>query len=173
MKCNFNPFPNLSTERLKLRRITMNDDKEVFFQRSSKEMNEYVGNPLCQSIEEARAWIEKIDNIIANNEGVNWGVCLKDEDQIMGGFCYWNLSQEENKAEIGFGIYPHHQNKGYMSEVLERGLRYGFEDMDLSCIEAYTHPQNKASIRVLEKHGFKLKEEQPDDLYIVFELLKP
>lgn len=171
MKRNFTPFPTLSTERLNLRRITMADDKEVFFQRSDKGMNAYVDNPPCQSIEEARAWIEKIDKIIANNEGVNWGVCLKDNEKLMGGFCYWNLSPEENKAEIGFSIYPQYQNKGYMNEVLQTGLKYGWEVMELDSIEAYTHPENKASIRVLEKNGFTLKKEQPTDIpYAVFEL---
>ena len=58
--CSFTPFPNLTTERLVLRRVTMNDDKEIFFQRSDKVMNKYVDNPLAQTIDDAREWMRKI-----------------------------------------------------------------------------------------------------------------
>ncbi len=137
-------------------------------------MNQYVDNPPCKSLEEARAWIEKINTGIPKGEWIFWGVCLKDDPKLIGGFCYWNLSAEDKKAEIGFGIYPQHQNKGLMNEVLKAALVYGFEKMDLQCIEAYTHPQNASSVRVLEKNGFTLKQEQPKDEehYIVFELRK-
>jgi len=39
---NFNPFPFLSTERLNLRRISDEDDKEIFFLRSDKEMLQFL-----------------------------------------------------------------------------------------------------------------------------------
>ena len=171
MNRNFTPFPVLSTERLVLRQITLDDDKEIFFQRSDKAMNQYVGNPLATSIEDARSWITRINTAISNNESIAWGVTLKDDPKVMGGFCLWNLSEEHNRAEIGFGIFPDHQQKGYMHEVLQVGIRYGFGEMDLGIIEAYTHPQNVASIRVLEKNNFKLKEGNPNpEGYIVFDL---
>lgn len=172
MHCNFTPFPVLDTERLTMRQLTLSDDNEVFFQRSDKAMNEYVGNPPCKSIEEAREWINKINGFAAANESIFWGVCLKGSPKVMGGFCFWNLSPADNKAEIGFGIYPAHQRKGYMNEVLQAGLQYGFDIMQLERIEAYTHSANKASIRVLEKNGFVLMEPQPEGEapYIVFEL---
>jgi ribosomal-protein-alanine N-acetyltransferase len=171
MNFNFTPFPNLTTERLYLRQITLSDDNEIFFQRSDKSMNKYVDNPPCGSIEEAQAWINKITKGIANNEWIFWGICLKDSSKLAGGFCFWNLSREDNKAEIGFGIYPEHQRKGFMNEALKAALRYGFEKMGLQCIEAHTHPENTPSKQVLERNGFKLKEQQSEgSSYIVFEL---
>ncbi len=172
MNATFTPFPLLETERLELRQLTLDDDNEVFFQRSDSSMNKYVNNPPCKSIDEAREWINKINNFAANNESIFWGVCLKGIPKLIGGFCFWNLSPEKNKAEVGFGIYPEHQGKGFMSEVLQTGLQYGFEEMGLERVEAYTHPMNIASIRVLGKSGFRLKEQQPSGEipYIVFEL---
>jgi ribosomal-protein-alanine N-acetyltransferase len=174
MNPNFTPFPNLTTERLNLRQITLSDNHAIFFQRSDKSMNQYVDNPPCASIDEAREWINKINKAIAGNESIFWGICLKGQQTLSGGFCFWNLSPERNKAEIGFGIYPEHQRKGLMDEALKAALRYGFEEMGLQYIEAYTHPENIASIRVLEKNGFTLKEQQPteESTYIVFELGK-
>jgi ribosomal-protein-alanine N-acetyltransferase len=117
-------------------------------------MNEYVGNRLAKTIDDARNWINMINNYAANNESIAWGVTLKDDPQLIGGFCFWNLSTEHNSAEVGFGIYPAHQGKGYMSEVLQTAIQYGFNEMGVDMVEAYTHPQNLASIRVLEKNGF-------------------
>lgn len=137
-------------------------------------MNKYVDNPPCASIEEAREWINKINTAISGNESIFWGICLSGQEQLVGGFCFWNLSPEHNKAEIGFGIYPEHQGKGLMDEALKAGLQYGMEKMGLKHIEAYTHPENAPSIRVLEKNGFTLKEHQPAEasMYVVFELKK-
>jgi [ribosomal protein S5]-alanine N-acetyltransferase len=174
MSFNFTPFPDLTTARLDLRQITLSDDQEIFFQRSDESMNKYVGNPLCTSIDEAREWINKINRAIANNESIFWGICLKGQQKIIGGFCLWNLSAETGKGEVGFCIYPDHQGKGLMSEALKAALRYGFEAMGLKHMEAYTHPENISSIRVLEKNGFSLKKQQPaeETVYLVFELDK-
>jgi ribosomal-protein-alanine N-acetyltransferase len=172
MKLNFTPFPELTTDRLVLRQLSMADDKEVFFQRSDKEMNKYVDNPPCQSIEEARAWIEKITGFLNNNESIFWAVCLKGTEKMIGGFCFWNIDKENSKAEIGFTIFPEHQNKGLMNEVLTTALQYGFEEMSAKTIEGYTNPGNLASIKVMQKHGFQLKHPQPEDAkpYVVYEL---
>ena len=168
--CSFTPFPNLTTERLVLRRVTMNDDREIFFQRSDKGMNKYVDNPLAQTIDDAREWMRKIDSIIDTNEGISWGVTLKGADKLIGGFCYWNWEKDQEKAEIGFSMYPQHQNKGLMQEVLQTGIKFGLEYMALKTIEAYTHPENAASIKVLEKSGFRFKGMSADDSYSVYEL---
>jgi ribosomal-protein-alanine N-acetyltransferase len=168
---NFTPFPTLATERLTLRQITPSDDNEIFFQRSDRLMNQYVDNPPCRSIEEAREWISKITRGIANNDWIFWGICVKGQSKLVGGFCFWNISIEHSRSEIGFGIYPEHQRKGFMNEALKTAVQYGFEAMGLQCIEAYTHPENSPSIQVLEKNGFKLKQQQPEgSTYIVFEL---
>jgi ribosomal-protein-alanine N-acetyltransferase len=148
----------------------MNDDKEIFFQRSDKGMNQYVDNPLAQTIDDARAWMEKIDTIIDTNEGISWGVTLKGDDKLVGGFCYWNWKKEQEEAEIGFSIYPQHQNKGLMQELLQTGLKFGFEYMGLKTIVAHTHPENAASIKVLEKSGFRFKGKLEEVKYSVYEL---
>jgi [ribosomal protein S5]-alanine N-acetyltransferase len=175
MNNNFTPFPVLETERLTLRQLTLDDDNEVFFQRSDEQMNKYVGNPPAKSIEEAREWIDKINNFVRTGESIFWGATLKGGEKLIGGFCIWNLSHEHNKAEVGFGIYPIHQNKGYMSEILRAGLDYGFAQMQLDIIEAYTHPENAPSLKVLGKYGFKPKADQhqhDDSQYLALELYR-
>ena len=58
---NFDPFPFLSTERLNLRRISDEDEEEIFFLRSDKEMLQFLDRDSAQSIDEARQWIRTIN----------------------------------------------------------------------------------------------------------------
>lgn len=150
----FHPFPQLSTPRLKMREVTLDDDQEVFFQRSDATMNKYVDRAPAQTVEDARKWIQLVADNAVNNLGINWGLTLQEDDTLIGGFCFWNLSPEHNKAEIGFGIHPDHWGKGLMQEAMTAALQFGFEQMQVDTIEAYTHPDNAASVKLLERNGF-------------------
>jgi ribosomal-protein-alanine N-acetyltransferase len=70
---NFNPFPNLETERLLLRRVDSNDIKEIFALRSNPE-DEVHTKAFGKTDEEALAHIAMIDGKIDSNEGINWGL---------------------------------------------------------------------------------------------------
>ena len=48
---NFNPFPNLESDRLLLRRIDENDVKEIFAMRSDSENMKYIPRPLVKNNE--------------------------------------------------------------------------------------------------------------------------
>jgi ribosomal-protein-alanine N-acetyltransferase len=47
----FTPFPVLKTERLTLRQLSVNDDKEVFALRSDKQVNKYIDRNPTNTIE--------------------------------------------------------------------------------------------------------------------------
>jgi ribosomal-protein-alanine N-acetyltransferase len=66
----------------------------------------------------------------------------------------WNISREENKAEVGYELLPDFQGKGIAQEAMLVVLDYGFNIMLLNKIEAYTHKENSASQKLLEKFGF-------------------
>ena len=132
-----------------------------------------MGRPPAQSIDEAREWIEKINKGIEANKWIFWGLTFKDKDVLIGGFCFWNLSAENNAAEIGFGLHPEHWGKGLMQEALAAGIRFGFDIMKLDTIEAHTHPENIASVKLLERNSFHLKKDKDhktDSSYTIFTL---
>ena len=57
-----------------------------------------------------------------------------------------------------------------MQELLEAGLKFGFEYMGLKVIEAYTHPEYATSITVLENSRFWFWGMSEDDNCSVYEL---
>ena len=58
------------------------------------------------------------------------------------------------KLEIGYILAPAKQGRGLMTEALEALLAYCFEELAVHRVEALIHPDNAASIRLLENTGF-------------------
>ncbi len=154
LKLNFNPFPQLSTERLLLKHLTINDAEEIYILRSSEQVNKFLDRPISNSIDDAVHFIEKISESINNNEAILWGIYLKEEDKFAGTICFWNISPQLMKAEIGYEMLPLLQGKGIMNEAMYEVIKYGFEDMKLTTIEADLDHNNLASVHLLQKHNF-------------------
>lgn len=167
---NFNPFPTLVTERLILRRLQMLDDKEIFFLRSDERVLQYIDIPKAETIEDARKHIDKINNVIDNNESIMWGICLKDSGTVIGTICFWNIIKETRVAETGYMLHPGSQGKGIMQEALNKIIDYGFGEMKLTSIIAGVHPDNAKSIKLLERNDFVYTGQSDDDGMSIYTL---
>ncbi len=150
----FTPFPNLTTERVNLRQVNIQDDKEVFALRSDTRVNKFLDRATPVTIDDARKFIEKINDQIAKNEGIYWAIVLKNNNKLIGTICYWNISKEHFSAEIGYELQPGFQGRGFMQEVIITVIEYGFTTMKLKSIDADLDPNNTKSINVLQKNGF-------------------
>lgn len=60
---NFNPFPVLQTERLVLRKITLQDAPEIFIQRSHPIIQKYIKREPARSVADAEEHIRKITDL--------------------------------------------------------------------------------------------------------------
>ena len=61
---------------------------------------------------------------------------------------------KDNVVEIGYGILPDQEGKGYTTEAVQAMTQWAFGNEDVVFIEAETEPENRASQRILEKCGF-------------------
>lgn len=152
-------FPELSTKRLKLRRLNTGDKTEIFAIRSDPEIAKFLNRQPCKSEEEATDFIQSINEGIKKNESYYWAISFKNEQKLMGTICLWNFSKDRKTAEIGFEILPHFQGKGIMREALGEIIRFSFKELNLYYIEGEVDRENKRSIRLLEKNNFKIKDE--------------
>ena len=151
---NFTPFPNLSTERLTLRQIKIEDENEIFTLRSDERVLKFLIRPKAKTIEDARIFIRKIIDAISKNEVVYWVISLKNDLKLIGTICYWNIAKEHFRAEIGFELLPDFQGKGIMQEALTKIIDYGFKVLELNSIKAYVNPNNLSAIKLLERNNF-------------------
>ena len=151
---NFKPFPTLATDRLILRQMEVEDENELFVLRSDERVLKYIDIPKAHTVDDARKFIEKIKTGIRNNEWIFWGIGLKTDSQLIGTICYWNISQQPFRGEIGYMLHPDFQGKGIMQEALLKVIDYGFVTLQFASIEADLNPGNVPSIKLLEKTGF-------------------
>jgi ribosomal-protein-alanine N-acetyltransferase len=154
LEFNFSPFPVLNTERLHLRRLGMNDDQAVFLLRSDETVNRYLKGYKHANIEQTRNFINKINEGIDKNESIFWIISYKDFSNV-GSICLWNISKSDLKAEVGYVLHPDFHGRGFMREALNKVTGYAFSTLGLKEIEAWTHKENKPSISLLERCGFK------------------
>ena len=153
----FTPFPILTTERLTLRQLVINDEQEIFTLRSDSEINKYLDRQISNTIDDARNFINKI----TKNNSLYWAITLSDKNILVGTICLFGFSDENYKCEIGYELLTNFQGQGIMKEAVEKVIDYAFNTIKVKKIEASLHRDNLSSIKLLEKFSFRNSNE-PD-----------
>lgn len=107
--------------------------------------------PHPYTIEDAITFLELAENGVL---GKVYGIY--DGDTFVG--CCSLIPQQDVyrlNAEIGYWIGESYWGKGYATEVVKLLLNVAFEELNLSRVYAAIFEYNVASMRVLEKSGFK------------------
>ena len=163
----FTPFPVLKTERLTLRQLRSSDDKEIFALRSNEHINRFLDRKPSKSIDDAKNFIQTINENIQRNDSIYWAITLNGTDKLIGTICLFDFSDDNSKAEIGFELLPGFQGNGIMQEATSKVIDFGIQHIGLNSIEAYTHSENQNSTRLLEKLNFK-RHHAGDENFIIF-----
>ena len=152
---NFKPFPILRTGKLTLRQLVSSDDNEIFALRSNENVNKYLDRKPSKSIDDAKTFIQTINENIKSNNSIYWAITLNGTNKLIGTICLFDFSADNLKAEIGYELLPEFQGKGIMQEAISKVIDFGIQHIGLNSIEAYTHSENQSSTRLLEKFNFK------------------
>ena len=151
----FARLPEIASQRLLLRKMTMADAQDIFDYSSDPEVSRHVLWEAHRSIHDSRAYLRYILRQYRNAEPSSWGIVLKQTNRLIGtiGYMWWN--QENHSAEVGYSLARAQWNRGLMTEALFAVLRFGFDEMRLNRIEAQHEVDNPASGRVMEKCGMR------------------
>ncbi|MGF1662616.1 MAG: GNAT family N-acetyltransferase [Kineosporiaceae bacterium] len=82
------------------------------------------------------------------------GVTLPEDDSEIVGLARLALGGVR-AAKLGFAVRYDHHGRGIASAVVDRFVRFGFEELDLHRVTAAAGPENLPSHRVLERNGFQ------------------
>ena len=66
---------------------------------------------------------------------------------------FWR--EDAQFPELGFAVKKSEQGKGYCLEACRAILRFGFEELGFSCVQALTREGNRAAEAVLARLGFR------------------
>ena len=153
----------IETERLLLRKITLDDKEDLFKLHSHPDVQIYTGEPVVESIEEIEKAIRtRIDDYVKYGFG-RWATFLKNGMQFVGwaGLAYL---PEFDEIDLGYRFLPEYWGLGIATEASRAILTYGFDSHKIRKIIAIALKENKASIRVMEKVGMEFDKFSPYEL---------
>ena len=130
-------MPELETPRLRLRKLTMRDARDVFAYSRDPEVARHVLWDAHRSIGESRAYIRYMQRKYRMGEAASWGIEWKESGRIIG--------------TIGF-MWIHFE---HATEALREVIRYAFETLRLNRVEAIHEVDNPASGAVMRKCGMR------------------
>jgi ribosomal-protein-alanine N-acetyltransferase len=154
IKRNFTSFPVLTTERLTLRQLSIDDQHNIFALRSDIEINKYLDREPSKTIEDAINFINKVNDNIKKNNSLYWVITLTKTKTFVGTICLFDFSNETNSCEIGYELMIKFQGQGIMKEAIEKVIDYAFQTLQFQKIVALTHNRNQHSIKLLTKFNF-------------------
>ena len=145
----------IETERLILRKFTLDDSEAVFKNWASDEEGQSL---YCEPAYKTKESVDKllIDKYIANYKDDNyyrWAIILKNNNECIGQIAYFLVNDENNFAEIEYCIGKEFQGHGYATEACKAVIGFGFNEMKLHKVQICHMEINNKSKRVIEKCG--------------------
>jgi ribosomal-protein-alanine N-acetyltransferase len=90
------------------------------------------------------------------DEGYAFLIFDEADDELVGGVTLSNVRRGVTQAAVlGYWLGLPYIKRGYMTCAVQAIASFAFEDLRLHRLEAATMPANAASIRVLERNGFR------------------
>ena len=145
----------LETERLSLRRFTLEDVPALYELGSRPEIIRYVGNRPIASLAAAR------ENLIANPlrdyavHGFGRLACVWKASGAVIGFCGVKHLDEFGENELGYRFLPEYWGRGLATEAGRAVIGHARSVLGLRRLVSLIHPDNHASKNVARKCGFR------------------
>jgi [ribosomal protein S5]-alanine N-acetyltransferase len=88
---------------------------------------------------------------------VLWAIEEKDSRRVIGMINYHRRDRREKRVDVGWLLRPEYQGHGYMAEAARALLRHLIDTLKVHKVEALIRPENKPSIALAERLGFRLE----------------
>ncbi len=147
-------FPVLNSKRLCLREITEADIPAIFAIFGNDTVTKYYNCDTLKEEKEAEEFVDWYATIFEQKRGIRWGITLKPNSKVIG-TCGFNFFNPNGRANLGYDLNEDYWGQGIITEAVKMTMSYGFRTLQINRIEADVMLENAASIKVLDKVGFK------------------
>jgi len=148
-------LPTLLSPRVALRWLEEEDADALFEIFSDPEVMRFWSSPPMRDRDAARRLLEMVREAFRSRTGFRWAIARREDDLAIGTCSLFHLDPDNRRAEIGYALGRQHWGKGYMGEALHALLGFAFGELGLHRLEADVDPRNTASIKSLERLGFR------------------
>ena len=145
----------IETERLYLSRVTVNDASFLLDLLNEPSFLENIGDKGVRTNEEAVKYIKKEFLDSYTHRGFGLLLVKVKPNYTPIGICGIKKRDSLELPEIGYAFLSKFRSKGYATESARAVIDYARNKLGLKHVVAITAPENKASVRVLEKIGFE------------------
>lgn len=148
----------IETERLILRQFVI-EDAEAMYENWAKDdaVTQYLTWPTHKDSGISRMVIESWLKEYEKQEYYQWAIELKELQEVIGSISVVHINEDLGSVEIGYCIGKQFWNQGITSEALKALIRFFFEEVKVSRIEARHDPLNPNSGKVMMKCGLSLE----------------
>ena len=147
----------LETNRLRLRRLSLEDAGFMLGLLNEPAYLRFIGDKGVRSIDEARDYI--LRGPMASYEEFGFGLYLtelKDSGAPVG-ICGLLKRDSLPDVDIGFAFLAQFWSQGYALEAASAMMTYGRNGLGLDRIIAVVSPDNERSIKLLNKLGLRFE----------------
>lgn len=147
----------IETERLFLRKLTIDDTEFIFDLYNQPSFIQFIGDRGIHTLDDARNYLS--NKLIESYTRLGFGfyLTLLKENESRIGICGLIKRDALEHVDIGYAFLPQYWLKGYAYESTSAVFAYAKNSLGLKRIAGITTPDNIGSIRVLEKTGLKFE----------------
>ena len=139
-------LPAIRTERLVLRQATWNDLEAVHRLFSDPRVMRYWSRPEHETLDETRHWL----GFLVDQAPDSRDFLIEKDGAVIGKAGAWAL------PEVGFLLHPDHWGQALAFEAMTAVINHvEAEFPDLPALTAEVDPRNAASLRLLDRLGFR------------------
>ena len=161
--------PVIISERLELHHISVAGIIELLENKSDQSAiaGRDFTNPHKNLIENSGPLAWRVPQVKVDPARNKWFVrfiVLKESREIIGSTSFHGAPDSEGMIEIGLGIEPAFQGKGYAKESLQAMWSWAVTSPEVRTLRYTVSPDNLPSIAVIKYFGFDYKGQQMDDI---------
>lgn len=146
-----------ATDRLRFRRITEADAGFVFELYSTDTFKRFIADKNFQSAADARHFIVNSLAVMYATPGLGLMLAELKADGTPIGICGLIKRDSLDEVDLGFGYLPDYAGLGYGQEAAYSFIEFARQTLGLQRLVAITTSDNRASINLLVKLGFRFE----------------
>jgi len=148
-------FPALATRRLRLRHFEARDLRGLHACFGDPEAMRFWDMPASSTMAETERVLRWLAKTTSPSDHLAWAITERAKDQCIGMVCYHHREARNKRLELGYILAAQHQGKGLGAEAVRAVLDHCVGVLGAHRVQALVHPENNASIKLIEGLGFR------------------
>ncbi len=147
---------NLETEHLFLRKLSLEDSKTIFEKWTNNEnVAKFMVWSTHKTVMDTQNWLKDVEKTYKEKSGYEWGIVLKETNELIGSIGAYLKKEFDNRFEIGYAIAQKFWRKGYATESAKCVMDYLINEEGIKHFIGRHAKLNGASGSVMQKAGFR------------------